>query len=276
VNPDDWSLPKTIAWYSSIVILFGSFAAYFLLTESLTPNNAVIGPVIASAAFWGALTLLIIGFPLRKSLNIAYNAVRKSGWFLALVPAYLLIHLVIYGILLESILIGAYGGVEPYSGVGVFFTGSFAFTPHSLFNVILSLTVSPSFTVIIPPYFSATISTFAMFTALSIDILVVANISVFMQVAQRVKQVTGSVAVPLIGVVLGAGCCLSIPELVAIASPSLSVLLYTPLGLLAQDVLYYFLPLSVIVILALNLNAIAKVNRNFQPAASKGRGPTDK
>lgn len=255
---NDWTVGRTSLLCCLTMVLFGSFIAYYELTN---PSYNVSEPeaALVSVIFWTALTILILAYPLRNTFVTAYRGLRKSYLLIALVPIYLAIHLLVYGILLEWILIGTFGGPVAYQTSGIFLSGSFSFYPHTFFNALLSLALSPSATYLIPPYFGATISTFAAFTAILIDILVVANVSLFLQVKSRLKQVTGSVAVPLVGIVLGSVCCLSIPELISIAAPALSVTLFTPLGLAAQDLLYYFLPLSVVVVLALNLNSLSRV-----------------
>ncbi len=257
IKSDDWSTSRTAILASLTIILFGSFLAYYELTNpSLNINEVAAASV--SIVFWSALTFTVLAYPLRNTLATAYRGLRKSAFLAALAPIYLVVHLLVYGILLEWILVGTFGGPVAYQTAGIFLSGSFSFYPHSLFNTLLSLALSPSATVLIPPYFGASISMFAAFTALLIDILVVANVSLFLKVKSRLKQVTGSVAVPLVGVVLGSVCCLSIPELLSIATPALSVVLYTPLGLIAQDLLYYLLPISVVVVLALNLNSLSQ------------------
>jgi hypothetical protein len=236
-----------------------SLAAYYILTANLPVNNFVVWPATASLVFWSSLTILVLGFPLRNASKVVYHSLTRSKWYLVLIPLYLVVHLVIYGILLESILIGIYGGAPAYNAAGVYFSGGFALFPHTLTSVLVSLTISPSIELLIPPYFGASISMFALFTAIAIDFLVVANIATFVQMRKRAEKIMGSIAVPLVGVTLGASCCLSIPELLAIASPSLSGLLFTPMGLFIQDIIYYLLPLSVILALALNLVSISKV-----------------
>jgi hypothetical protein len=255
----DWSTRRALIFSALCVVLLGSFVAYYELTS---PSVVLSQPLAAGASvvFWIALTVLVLGYPFRKSLAAAYSGLQRSVLLRVLAPTYLLVHLLIYGILLEWILIGTLGGPVAYETSGIFLSGSFSFYPHSLSNTVLSLALSPSATVLIPPYFGATISVFAGFTAVTIDILVVANVALFLRVKSRLKKVTGSVVVPLAGIVLGSVCCLSIPELLAIAAPVLAVTLATPLGLAAQDALYYLLPISVVVALALNFNSLAKID----------------
>jgi hypothetical protein len=222
-------------------------------------NNFNITAAMASVVFWTCLAVVSLMLPFRRAVSLAFSSVRRSKLFLALVPGYLAVHLVIYGVLLEAILTGIYGGVSAYTAAGLYITGGFALFPHTLSSVAVSLTLSPSIELLIPPQFGASISMFALYTGVVIDLLVISNIAAFLKIRQRAKKVMGSVAVPLIGVTLGASCCLSVPELLAIASPSLSGLLFTPLGLVAQNAIYYLLPLLVIGLLALNFQSISKI-----------------
>lgn len=258
-----WNSSGSISFYFLVILAFVFFFAYYSLTDRVFVISGVGAPAVVSIAFWVVVTVLILGYGVRRSVVSTFGAVRRSKWFAALVPGYLSVHLIIYGIILEWILIGYFGGPALYNSNGVFLSGGFSLYPHTLLSVLVGLTVSPSITIQIEPFFVASISMYALATAVAIDVLVVANIATFMQLKERLRKTAGSIAVPLIGVVLGAGCCLSIPELFTIAAPSMSLLLYTPLGILAQNTIYYLLPISVIVALAIQLNSISKITSSI-------------
>ena len=259
MSKNRWISRVPISFYFLVILAFVFFFAYYSLTDRVFVGSGVGAPAVVSIAFWAVVTVLILSYGIRRSIVTTFRSATRSKWFAALIPGYLSVHLLIYGIILEWILIGYFGGAALYNSNGIFLSGGFSLYPHTLLSVLVGLTVSPSITLQIEPYFVASISMYALATAVAIDVLVVANIATFLQLKDRLRRTAGSIAVPLIGVVLGAGCCLSIPELFTIAAPSMSLLLYTPLGILAQNIIYYLLPASVIVALAIQLNSISKI-----------------
>lgn len=123
------------------------------------------------------------------------------------------------------------------------------------------LTLNPNLSILFPRALGVALGPFAIFSAIIIDVLVVSNVSLLLKVRSIIRKYSGSIALPTIGIVGGASCCISIPSLLAIASPSIAAFLYLPVGIMLQNALYYGLPAIVIVVLALNLWALRPLCR---------------
>ncbi|MEM0117728.1 MAG: hypothetical protein QXV32_04720 [Conexivisphaerales archaeon] len=247
----------------SAVAAISAFIVFYSATGSLAPTLSTgLIASISSLLFWLYLLLFVLLLPLKESFSLFREGIRKNSMKI-LFAGYLAIHLIIYGIFLELILETIY--IYPIAGQGflfkVFVAGNYAFSPHNLATVFLVLTLNPSVSILFPRALGVALGPFAIFSAIIIDILVIANVNLLLRLKRTLVRVGGSLVLPAVGVVGGASCCLSIPSLLAIASPSIAAFLYLPTGILIQNILYYGLPLLVIVILALNLRTLRPLCR---------------
>jgi hypothetical protein len=244
------------------LISLGASIAAFLIFYSVTgsiyiSNTAGLIATASSILFWIYLLAFVLILPLREGYSLFLEGIRRRSMKLLFV-LYLAIHLVIYGIFLELILESIYA--YPIAGQGslfrIFVAGNYAFYPHSIATVMEVLTLNPSISILFPRALGVALGPFAIFSAIIIDILVVANVNLLLKLSKTILKFGGSVALPAVGVIGGASCCLSIPSLLAIASPSIAAFLYLPVGVLIQNILYYGLPIIVMIILALNLRTL--------------------
>ncbi len=265
-----------VSWNSGTVTkaVFGvasvlTFLDFYLLTGSGFVAPAI--PAALSVAFWVSLFAFVAVYPLRRAFREAYEGMRSRRWLKALFPSYVAVHLLIYGFVLEEILQTIFGLTGYSVKPTVFFSlGNYAFYPHNLWNTLYSASLNPSVVMLVPPDLGAALGPFAVFSALVIGVLVVANLHRLVSLSGRFRRVGGSVALPTISVVAGASCCLSIPELIGLFSPAVSAVLVTPLAGAVLETLYFLLPLSVMVGLSVNLRALTRV-RDGESCARHGK-----
>lgn len=232
--------------------LVTSFFAY--LWGSTSPNPAEL---LAPTLFWYAVAVILFTYPLRGAFEGFLRYVRTpigAGAFVL----YLAVHILLYGFMLESILVSFFDRPFVSASANVFVTTS-VFAPPSLSNAVIGLWFNPWITLTIPPTFSDAISFYSLTVAVIIAILIVANIGKTRELGAVCSAATRSrsmVILPALGIILGASCCLSVPVLVTVAAPSAAVL---SSSLWVYDATYFFFPLFAIVILYLNLRSVDKI-----------------
>lgn len=241
------------------VAVLGVTLTYFgYLWGLASPNPAELsGPVI----FFAAVLYVLFSLPLRGALQSFYQAVRTklgAGIFVG----YLVVHLVLYGFLLEEVL--ALTGwsaalAVPSSGLFVY---TDVFYPPSLTSAVFNLSYNPSIIFNLLPVFSAALSAYAIALALVIAILVVANVSETKKVSRicsAARKARSYVLVPVLGIILGASCCLSVAGLVSLYTLPLAVAAEVSSNATVYYLTYFFLPAFAIVILYLNLRSTSKL-----------------
>lgn len=243
-----------------------SFFAY--LWGGTSPNPAEL---LAPGLFWYSVTLLLLAYPLRNALDAFIRSI-KTTLGVGVFVAYMVLHIVLYGYMLESILVSFFD--EPFvaAHTSIFVTTS-VFAPPSLTNAVLALWFNPWVTITVPPSFSDALSFYSLDIAFLIAILIVANIGKTRELGRLCStrmRTRAMVLFPALGIVLGASCCLSIPILIVIGTPSL-VAVTSFLWL--YDVTYFLFPLFAVVILYLNLHSVEKIAANIETTATTNTSP---
>jgi len=244
-----------------------SFFAY--LWGSVSPNPAEL---LAPTLFWYAVSFLLLAYPLRGAFQyfLRYIGTAAGAGAFAL---YLIIHVFLYGFMLESILVSFFDRPFVSASTTVYVTTS-VFAPPSVSNAVIGLWFNPWITLTIPPLLSDAISFYSLDIAVVIAILIVANIGRTRELGSVCSTTLKSrslVVFPALGIALGASCCLSVPILVTVAAPS-AVALSSSLWL--YDATYFFFPPLAVVLLYLNLRSVDKITANAKlgaPAAAGGR-----
>ncbi|MDG7018673.1 MAG: hypothetical protein JRN73_10020 [Nitrososphaerota archaeon] len=243
-----------VAGVSAVLMAAGVFIssyAYLSPEAALNPYEAV-----GSVALWGGAFLLLTALFLSGPFRLAAKYLQTRAGA-AVGAAYLTAHLLLYGFLLEWILVEAYK-IQPFVLSSVAFVTTDVLYPATLANVLLGDAFSPSISFQFPPIYEASLSLFAIFMAVVIDVLILANVA-------KVKEIrTGSwmaksrayAAMPLAGVVLGASCCMSLPALLGLVSPSLSDAASSSW---AFYVAYFAFPPLAVVVLKLNLDLASRI-----------------
>lgn len=231
--------------------MFLSFGAYQF---PLLPLN--YPQVAGSLLFWAGAFVLVVTFLLGSAPRLALRYAKTPGGVLV-GGAYLVFHVLLYGFVLEGILVTIYGS-PTFATSPLAFLSTELLYPASPGNAVLGITYSPSITVLIPPFYEASLSLFSLFAALVIDVLILANVG---QVA-RIGSIKAAAVkarayffMPLTGIALGASCCMSIPVLLSIADPALTVLSSL---VWVFYLTYYAFPVLAAVVLKLNLDFATK------------------
>jgi len=229
-----------------------SFFAY--LWGSTSPNPAEL---LAPVLFWYAVAFLLFAYPLHEAFQtfLRYIGTPLGAGVFAL---YLVIHVLLYGFMLESILVSFFDRPFVSASTSVYLTTS-VFAPPSLLNAVIGLWFNPWVTLTVPPLFSDALSLYSVVIAIVIAILIVANIGKTRELGKlcsgRVKSRT-MVIFPALGIALGASCCLSVPILFGIAAPSALVL---SSSLWLYDATYFLFPPFAVALLYLNLYSVDKI-----------------
>lgn len=241
------------------VIILVSFSEFYL-TTGVTAQSSLDRLVasISSILFWAYIGGTLLMLPLRNAAKSALELMKSRTWAVALFVGYLILHLVIYGVLLELMLASIYNLSLPTGAppILVYLSGNYAYTPHTLFAALETISLNPSVSLLFPLELGVVLGPFSVVSAVVIGILVISNIGQLVKLRGTVKKLGLSIALPAIGVAGGASCCISIPALLAIASPVVYSFLLLPVGIFVQNVLYFGLPMLVILILALNYRSL--------------------
>lgn len=229
-----------------------SYFGYFWGLASPNPNE-----LVGSILFWTAILVVLLSLPLRQASASFVRDVRTAAGA-AVFTAYLAVHLLLYGFLLEGILAVVYGPTALQASPGVLVTTD-TFRPASLLNAAFDLAYNPSISISLQPFFSAALSLYGISVALVIAILVVASVGETRrlgEVCTRMNRARSLVVLPALGVVLGASCCLSVAGIVSLAVPSAS-------ALTSVAWVYYFtyfvFPAVAIGLLYVNLRSIKSI-----------------
>jgi len=258
------SLAVPIHGFSVIALaVVSSYFAY--LWGSVTVNPA---EVLAPFLFWYGIAFLLLAYPLRPAFNIFTRQVR-TVFGAAVFAVYLVIHIFLYGFLLEGILVSFAGRGLVSSATGLSIATT-VFAPPSATNAFLALWYNPWITLTIPPLLSAALSLYSLAIAIVIDVLIVANIGRTRELGKVCSTGTRSrsmVLFPALGIALGASCCLSVPLLVTVAVPTaaaLSSLLWV------YDATYFLFPPFAVVLLYLNLYSVNRITANLKARLDAG------
>ena len=232
-----------------------SYLAYYNPPYAFNPYQAA-----ASSIFWAGAFILLGTHGLRSAFSIAAKYVRTVQGA-AIASVYLVAHLFLYGFILEGILVSAYG-VPPFINSAFAYVASNMLYPVSILNAVTGLAFSPNVTLLLPPIFDISLSSFSIFAAIVIDALIVANVAKTREIGSTVSLTEKSRAyllMPLTGIILGASCCMSLPFLLSIISPSLTALQNL---IWVFYVTYFVFPPAAALVLKANLELATRIESN--------------
>lgn len=264
--------PLYLPLSAAAILSFLVFRATTARLGALSPIQMLLLPTASALMFWASVVALVLAYPLGTPLRVALQGLKRGGPLVALPPLYFVFHLVVYGVLLERLLVQVFGvgGLSP-NGFEAFFSFSYVYQPPNPWNALLTLTVQPALVVTVPPYYSLALGPFSLAMGIIITTLVSASIYQLAQLGGGLRRVGESVAIPALGVVGGASCCLSVPVLLEYFSPAVQALALTPAGSVAFGALYYALPAAVAVALKLAVDGLNRTCRVLG-VASVGAG----
>ena len=217
---------------------------------------------LASLIFWIAIVGLIFRFPLNSVLKPFASYIRsKKG--MVIFAAYMGVHLLVYGFILEAIIASLSGAsatliFEPF--IGIF---SSTLLPKSFGSILVGFFLSPNITLTIVPTIGASLALYSIAMALVIGVLVLTNVMKALElrnVCSRVRRSTAIAAMPIIGVIGGASCCLSLPLFVTLLAPAA---IFSSSYQVAYYVTYFLFPSLTTLVLKLNLSSINKITKGI-------------
>lgn len=244
-----------LAVFTGILLSYLAYYAQQFASSGLNPIQ-----LISSLLFWCGLLGLIFRYPLNGIVREIGTFFRSVLGFLTYVT-YMSFHLILYGFILEGIVSSVSPVFYSFPVRASFAVSSSMLYPATFQNAVLGLFVFPDISLTIPPILEASLSLFSIAMAVIIGLLVEANImkSIELKAAcsRRKKSMTFFV-LPVIGVVGGASCCLSLPIFIALlASPATA--LASPSILLGYYATYFLFPPGTAVALKLNLNSMNNI-----------------
>lgn len=245
----------------SVIGILVSYLAYFTPPYAFNPYQAA-----GSVIFWaGALGLLFSIFLAEPALLAARYVRTKLGAVVGAV--YLAAHLLLYGFVLEGILV-LITGVPPYVSTSAVYVGSDTIYPATVWNAVVGVAFSPNINLQFPPIYALSLSIFSVVVAITVDVLILANVAKVKEIGIRswASRSRAYVAMPAVGIFLGASCCMSLPVVLSIVSPSLEQAV--AYGWVFY-VTYFVLPVLGVVVLKLNLDLASRI----ADAASRLKGP---
>jgi len=253
---------KGTSFFSSSLLryLILMLAGFFIIYISPSSPDYFLYSTVGNLIFWSSLLILLIKTVLRKPLHY----LKKGRTALIIFFSYLSIHYFVYSIALERLLTGFYGIL--FTVQNPFITFSFTpLYPAGLYTAVMNLVFNPSIAGGFPPNYYFELSLYAMVMGLIIATLVTANIMRVLEISSRLTRAKVILLAPLLGVIGGGSCCISIPILLATVIPTANSLLFLPIGDTALFLAYILLPPITAIGLKLNYDALfPKVPKEFR------------
>ena len=131
--------------------------------------------------------------------------------------------------------------------------------PESLVSVFVDFAFNPSLNLAIPPGFSLALSLYSFVVAIVIAVLVVTNVMKVIEMSRICtlgQKSRAFLALPALGVIGGATCCLSIPFLISLVAPATAVVSGS-IGV--YYIAYLAFPIATAVALKYNLDSTMKI-----------------
>ncbi|AOL17726.1 hypothetical protein BFU36_06850 [Sulfolobus sp. A20] len=209
--------------------------------------------------FWIFLTYLLLRVFFRGEVNVINTYNGKSKW--AILASYMSVHYVLYSIALETLLTYLFRPViYPQSSFVGFFTTPFG-ESRSFANLGLSLVFNPTITIFISPNFAIDLSLYSIVFGLLISILVTSILISILSINGKQKYI---ILVPLLGLIAGASCCVSIPILLAESVELANIVFISTTSWQALFIAYISLPIITVIFLKHLSNSLirlrAKIN----------------
>ncbi len=240
--------------------MVSSYFAYLWGSAAVNPAE-----ILAPFLFWYGIAFLLLAYPLRGAARDFARYIRTASGA-AVFAIYLVIHILLYGFLLEGILTSFLGKDFVSTAAGATLTTT-VFTPPSVVNAALGLWYNPWIAITIPPAFETTLSLYSLVIAVVIDVLIVANIGKTRELGKACSigaKSRSMVVFPALGIAFGASCCLSVPLLFTVVVPSAAALASL---LWVYDLTYFLFPPFAVVLLYLNLYSVGKMTANMTAAS---------
>jgi hypothetical protein len=245
----------SILYPGAALLLLGlaisSLGAYSNLSQ-LNPDE-VVGPGL----FWISVALFTAAFLLRGAFSAFLHTVRRPVGA-AIFAAYLAVHLLLYGFVLDALFSIVYGSAALSQTFGLLVTTN-VFLPPSALSLFFDLLYDPVISFSFPPVFGTALTFYSIAIAFIIAALILANMGRIGELGEpgsSGRRARAYVILPTIGVVLGASCCLSVAGIVALVFPAAAAL---SSATWVYYVTYLFFPALAIVLLYANLRSVERM-----------------
>jgi hypothetical protein len=245
---------------SSLLIASSFPMAYFAYLRAGS-SSFNLYETLSSFIFWVPVVSLALWFPLRSTVMLFVQYMRTSRGKL-LFASYTGIHLILYGYLLQMILVYAHKLPDITSQPSVYF-GSTLQYPAFISAIITSYGYYPNISILIPPSFNLVWSFYSVSLALIIGILVVTNVLQVVDlgnICALVQKTRAFIFLPVTGVIVGATCCVSFPVLISLASLFAAIFSDSAAFLTA----YFLLPCAAGIALNYNLESTNRMATDIQ------------
>ena len=211
----------------------------------------------ASFAFWFSILGLVFLYPLQYVGDLFIRYIKRPRGLLLFV-SYTSVHLILYGIVLEGII--AYSFKVPSLVTQPSVTiASVPLYPISTVSILAGFGFNPSIALFIPPYFVLAVSFYTISLSLIIEVLVLTNVMKVGEIGKargRALKSRSLVVLPALGVIGGAACCLSLPILISLASPTAAIISDSPVVWYAA---YFLFPTATAVGLKYNMDSTDRI-----------------
>lgn len=256
----NWKLAIAFAVFGLVASFLISYLSYFQAVSS--PFNG--SQAFASLLFWVVVLGVCLSFPLRGAFRAFLGYIKTVRGF-AVYAIYTSLHLLVYGIILETIVAVMYPSFWDVPVQGGVVLSSQPLYPLTGLTLLGNFFFNPNLAALVPPIFDVSLSLYSIALAVIIGILVQVNVMRTIELRNTcslARRSTAFIALPVIGVVGGASCCLSLPLFVTLlAAPTVS--LASPSIIAVYFLTYFLFPPGTAVILKLNLDSINRVKKAF-------------
>ena len=237
-----------ITKYYFITLVLGFILVY---VSPISPNYS-LSVILGNILFWSSLLLILSKSALRKVFNYLGKNINKLG--LSILLAYLSIHYFVYSIALEKLLTGIYGQLF-YVNTPFFSFSVTPFYPASPYTAFVNLLFNPTIVAGFPPNYYIELSAYSIILGFIIGSVVTATILKVIELSKRIK-IRAILIAPILGVIAGGSCCISLPILLATVIPAANVLFFLPIGNTALFLAYILLPPITAIGLTLHFNSL--------------------
>ncbi|NON62651.1 hypothetical protein [Acidianus sp. RZ1] len=204
----------------------------------LSPNYTVYD-IFGGLVFWSSIGLFLAYSVLQKVFRFFKTNLNKVS--ITIFVSYISVHYLVYSIALERLLTAFYGQLFFVSSPFISFSVT-TFYPSSLYTALMNLFFNPDLVAGLPPDYYVELSFYAMFMGLIISTLVTVTITRVINMARTLGGLRTILLAPIIGVIGGGSCCVSIPIILATAVPAANFLVLTAPGEEALFLTYILLP----------------------------------
>jgi hypothetical protein len=228
---------------------------------------------LASFVFWISIVSLIFLFPLRSIAPLFLKYVRTRLGAIVF-GSYITVHLVLYGLLLEGIVTFSFGLPSVVSQFYVS-VASISLYPVTLSSLLVGFAFNPSIDLLIPPVFVIALSFYTICISFLIGTLVLTNVMKVREIGKMCGTAIKSrnfVVLPILGVIGGAACCLSLPVLISLAAPTAAILSNTPVIWYSA---YFVFPAATAVGLKYNMDSTMRLASKISNAVAPKNAPID-